>query len=267
MATQQHPDQEYLVGEEIPATAALVRRAPTVVELASPEEVAAAIRQRDDQQILAQILGEAITEWFYEFRVQGKLVEGVSVTGAAEFARIRAEQGFPIRFPPGAIAVEELHQNGEPGIRVTVVARCARTGAEGVGMAFYPWYTTNRDGNRRLDDKADRKALSVAKRNAILDLIPEAQVRALLKARKELVERNEARIRTEIQQANRQAIASRKEARRVLAGGPQPIVVHEYGEQAAPASAQPAQAENAPSAPSAELALDDRKTKRNAQED
>lgn len=188
---------------EVSSSHALVRSVP--MELASPADVRAAIAQRDEAQILAMMAGEVITEFFYEFRVAGKLVEGVSVTGANEFARIRADNGFPIRFPPGSIHAEEVIQHDQRGIRVITVARDCRSGADGIGMCFQPYLV-----ERKIKDKegnvigtemvennhADRKALSISKRNAILSILPEAQILVILRERKKLIAANEREQRT-----------------------------------------------------------------------
>lgn len=211
----------------------LVRREP--MELASPAEIAAAIAQRDDDQILATMAGEVITEFFYEFKIANKLVEGISVTGANEFARIRADAGFPIRFPSGSIQAEEVTQNAVRGIRVIVTARDCRSGADGIGLCFQPWLV-----ERKIKDKqgrvtgtemvennhADRKALSIAKRNAILTLLPEAQILVILRERKKLIATNEREQRT--------ALAPPPPTTRAVP----PVVQQQQGDPYAPAPAR-----------------------------
>ncbi len=199
-------DHGFAVGEALPADAQSDlergRRAlEAIVELQSPEQVAAYIRQRDDEQIMQQMLGEASTAWFYEFKIQGKPVRGVSVVGAEQFARLRAEQGFPIRFPIHNLTAREVERHGEPGIEVIAIARDYRSGAEGIGMAWYPWYPPRKDNKAVLDDKADRKALAVAKRNAILDLVPEHMVRELLERGVAAISRNGERQREDVTRA------------------------------------------------------------------
>lgn len=193
MGTQLTTTEQAREFTEVPEGVAVVRHSTPDFALASPAEVQAMMAQADNDHLTRLLMGEVISEWFYSFKVSGKEIEGLSVNGAMEFARLRAESGYPIRFPLHNIAIEELTQNGKRGIRATVIARCQRSGAEGIGMAFYPFYMETRNG-QVLDDKNDRKALSVAKRNAILDLIPEAQIRMLLKGKKQLIEANEARL-------------------------------------------------------------------------
>jgi hypothetical protein len=166
-------------------------------------EVPAFIRERDDEAMLSAFMGEVVQTWFYEFEVGGKKVEGVGVIGADEFARIQADRGCPITVVPYGINVIEVSRNEEKGVQATVVMRDARTRRESVGVAFYPYYLKKRDGTRTYDDKADRKALSVAKRNAILDLIPQAEILAVLKERKRLVGENQARFDREVEEVRR----------------------------------------------------------------
>ena len=183
-APQLAGSQGFEITDEVPHDTDLVRgRAAieSIIDL-TPAQVAAYMRERDDAQLMKQLTGEASNEWFYSFRIQGSLVEGVSIIGAMEFARLRAEQGFPIRFPIHNIEAREVERNGERGVECIAIARDHRTGAEGVGLAFYPYALRKRDGSSVEDRFADRKALSVAKRNAILDLVPEAMVRQMLKS-------------------------------------------------------------------------------------
>jgi hypothetical protein len=209
MTTTTKPETAIAEFSEVPAGTLVRRGAAPDTSLASPVEVQALMAQADNDHLTRLLMGEVISEWFYSFKVAGKTVEGLSVNGAMEFARLRAESGYPIRFPLQNIAVQEITQNGERGIRATIIARCQRSGAEGIGMAFYPFWMKIRSGDVA-DDKADRKALSVAKRNAILDLIPEAQIRVLLKGKSQLVEANEARLGAGMNANRRQLAAERK---------------------------------------------------------
>jgi len=176
--------QGFEITDEVPHDTELARGRAAMAEIIdlTPSQVAAYMRERDDTQLMKQLTGEASDEWFYSFKIQGLLVEGVSIIGAMEFARLRAEQGFPIRFPIHNIEAREVERNGERGVECVAIARDHRTGAEGVGLAFYPYALRKRDGSSVDDRFADRKALSVAKRNAILDLVPEAMVRQMLKS-------------------------------------------------------------------------------------
>lgn len=158
--------------------------------------------QFDEHAYLATIMEQALEPWFYAIRTNGQLVDGISVVGARELARLRAEMGFAIRLPIDQVRTEETTENGERGIRATVVARDYRSGAEGMGESFYPHYADRQiedvQGNvvgveKEFDRFAGRKALGVAERNAILSHIPEHIVNAVLKARVSIVADNKKR--------------------------------------------------------------------------
>ena len=134
-------------------------------DIASPEEIERAMANFDADEMVRDIAGEAIDTWFYAFPMDGKEVVGVSAKGAHEFARLRAEQGFPIVFPRESVQLFEATQNGILGIRAIVTARDYRTRGEGLGTAFYPYATAKRDGTKVSDRFPDRKALNVAERN------------------------------------------------------------------------------------------------------
>lgn len=167
---------------------------PQAIAIIDGVEVPSLIRERDDELMLAAFMGEVVDTWFYEFEIAGKKVEGVGVIGADEFARIQAERGCPITVVPYGISIVEVARNDERGVQATVVMRDARTRRESVGVAFYPYWLKKKNGEKVYDDKADRKALSVAKRNAILDLIPQEEILAVLKARKQLIAQNKVRL-------------------------------------------------------------------------
>lgn len=226
MATAQQMDREE-GWTEFPAGTSLITHSPPIPQLDTPQQIQAYARAFDDNAFLAQIVGEAMDKWFYEFTIAGKKVEGVSVVGAEEFARLRAEQGFPIRFPPGSIRAEDVMQNGELGIRVTVVARDARLGADGLGMAFYPYMVERKKGDdviRVPDNMPDRKCLSVAKRNAILDLIPAATVIAVLRQRQAILSANKNREEVRISQLLGNGSGRRGAEPRQIGGGGAPTI-------------------------------------------
>lgn len=214
MASTQQAEAADVATEAFPSSVAVALRTAPAMELASPADIEYAMRQFDGEQFMAEVLGQALDKWFYAFKVAGKQVEGVSAKGAHEFARLRAEQGFPIRFPMDGVRLEEISQNGETGIRAIVIAREYRTGLEAIGMAFYPYYEERKSGEKVFDRMADRKALAVAERNAILRLTPERAIIQALRLRAEAVARNERQLKEE----QRSAIARAPEARRVTAG-------------------------------------------------
>jgi hypothetical protein len=239
------------------ARMAIAHYTAPVRDLASPSEIHAAMMQLDEAEFLAEIMGSALDKWFYSFKVSGKLVEGVSAKGAHEFARLRAEQGFPIRFPLDGIRYEEASENGEAGVRVFIVAREVRTSQEAIGMAFYPYHNEraikDRDGNilkivKEFDKYAGRKAMSVAERNAILRLTPEQVIVAALKGRAQAIARNEALVT----ERARVAMLARPEAQRtvVAPGAPPKALADPYAPPtAAPAAAPSAAANGLPACP------------------
>lgn len=192
-------ERTLVVGQDMP-TMALTRVNGAAV-MPAPYEVAALVQQFDDEAFLMSVAGEAMEKWFYEFKIQGKQIEGVSAVGADEFARLRAAQGFPIEHV--RFETVEKTRNGALGLEVFVVLRDVRTRAESIGMAWYPYLVEReRNGSTILvpDNFPDRKALAVAVRNAILGLIPQPLIVAVLRARKAFLKTNEARYNSEVQQ-------------------------------------------------------------------
>lgn len=228
---------------EFPSDAAVMIRTAPTVNVASPQDIQKIMLQLDEQQFMAEVMGEALEKWFYSFKVGGKLTEGVSAKGAHEFARLRAEQGFFIRFPMDGIRYEECEEMGEQGVRATVIARDGRSHAEAIGVAFYP-YMVERDIKnsqgvvirtvKEFDRFAGRKAMSVAERNAILRLIPEKTVLSALKLRAQIVAANEV----EREAHARLAAERRPEAPRVVASAPQPALEPYAAPAKAPAPVQ-----------------------------
>jgi hypothetical protein len=155
-------------------------------------------KHKEEAELLEFALREATSDWYYDLELNGADIEGIGIGGAMELARFRAEQGYPIRLQNG-IELIEVERNGARGVQATVVAREAKTAREGVGVAFFPYFVDAPAGElqgetqRVADTRADRKALSIAKRNAILDLIPEEVQRRILAERKRIVPINEAR--------------------------------------------------------------------------
>lgn len=179
---------------EQPAGVAMTAPVQTPITIVDTGDVPSFIRERDNEAMLAAFMGEVVNTWFYEIEIGGKKIEGVGVIGAEAFQRIQAERGCPITVVPYGINIHEATQNDERGVRATITMRDARTRRESIGTAFYPHYFVKRNGERKFDDKADRKALSVAKRNAILDLVPQEEILAVLKSRKQLIAANQKRI-------------------------------------------------------------------------
>ena len=152
-------------------------------------------RDREWQELLTFAEREMSSNWFYDLELNGAEIEGIGIEGALELAAFRAEQGFPIHFYNG-IELLEVERNGKRGVQATVVAREGRSMREGLGVAFYPYERTIQvlgADKTEVDPRADRAALSIAKRNAILDLIPAHIGQAILDMRSHAIPANDKR--------------------------------------------------------------------------
>jgi hypothetical protein len=199
--TQTQTKERSAIADAAAPSVAMTTQIQAPVAIIDSADIPAFIRERDNEAMLAAFMGEVVSTWFYELEISGKKIEGVGVIGAEAFQRIQAERGCPITVVPYGVNINEATQNDERGVRATITMRDARTRRESIGTAFYPHYFVKRNGERKFDDKADRKALSVAKRNAILDLVPQEEILAVLKARKFLIAQNQKRIEEMTQRA------------------------------------------------------------------
>ena len=135
--------------------------------------------QRDEEQILAEIKGQIITEMFYELTVGGKKVTGISWVGTKEISR---------KYGGISMGLPQVTDLGE-FYAASVQATDKRNDVTLVGTALQPKQMTvhdldrsgswlkDADGNyvtHLVDDGfAYTKATSKAQRNAIRALIPE----------------------------------------------------------------------------------------------
>lgn len=174
--------------------------------------------RRDDDAIFRAVLEQVTPDWYYPFNDDDDNKKwGIGTTGASEYARIRGQMGFPIRFHPAGISVKETIRDLEKGVEATVIANDAICYAEGVGYAFYPNWIG--EGKARYRDQFnDRVAVSVAKRNAILDLIPEVHILALLKVRATVAERNKQRFNEQRKAAQKARLAAAPKIRTLRDG-------------------------------------------------
>ena len=132
---------------------ALRNQAPEAYEL---------LDQRDEEQILAEIKGNIITEMFYSFKMEGREVTGVSWVGTKEIAR-----------QYGGINMDFMRVDETP---LAYIAICKATdtkrGTSLLGTAMQPKQMNTRAGE--VEDRfAYTKAVSKAQRNAIRAIIPE----------------------------------------------------------------------------------------------
>jgi len=128
-----------------------------------PPEAYELLDQRDEEQILAEIKGEIITEMFYEFPLEGKTVTGVSWVGTKEISRKYG--GITMGLPK----VDDLGDH----YAATIQATDKRNDVTLVGTAMQPKNMTLKGGQVKPDVFAYTKAVSKAQRNAIRALIPE----------------------------------------------------------------------------------------------
>jgi hypothetical protein len=117
---------------------------------------------RDEEQILAEIKGNIITEMFYSFPLDGRTVTGVSWVGTKEIARQYG--GIDMEF----VRVDET----EESYIAVMKATDTRRGTSLIGTASQPKTMQTRSGEKP-DRFAYTKAVSKAQRNAIRAIIPE----------------------------------------------------------------------------------------------
>jgi len=118
--------------------------------------------QRDEEQILAEIKGNIITEMFYSFNIEGRKVTGVSWVGTKEIAR-----------QYGNINMDFIKCEETPDSYIAIVkATDTKRGTSLLGTAMQSKNMTTRNGEVA-DRFAYTKAVSKAQRNAIRAIIPE----------------------------------------------------------------------------------------------
>lgn len=127
--------------------------ADAVVVIESPDQ----IDQRDDQEIVQMMTGQAIDAYVYSFRQGGRTVEGLTLAGVNEAANRR-----------GGIQVEEAeYEDREHSWIAVVKATDTLTGNSRYGACEQPKKQSGRD-----DPYAFTKAVHKAQRNAVKQLLP-----------------------------------------------------------------------------------------------
>ncbi len=129
------------------------------------------IDRRDDEQIIAHMSGELVTEYVYSFTDGGgRKQEGLSWAGVRELAQLR-----------GNIVLDKPDvEDHDDFIRVMVRATDMERNVSVWGGTHQPKYITRRDKTRTPDDFAYEKAISKAQRNAIKNLMPVTVVRSVI---------------------------------------------------------------------------------------
>lgn len=132
----------------------------------------------DEQQIVEEIKGHVIEQYFYEFPQGNRSVVGISWSGIKYVARQMSEQGHPI-------SIEDVQvTNTNEGFLVMAVAMDINTKEKRYGAAECPKIMKTKAGEQP-DPFALQKAISKAQRNAIRNFIPEVAIQEGYKAWKE----------------------------------------------------------------------------------
>jgi len=144
------------------------------------------MERRDEEQILAEIQGKVIDEMFYEFKMGGRTVTGISFVGTKEIAR---------RY--GKIETEfvTLQDLGDQWMSV-FKATDKQTGTTLTGSSTILKIRVKRDGTEEPNTFAIQTVNSKAQRNAIRAVIPETYILEMIKAWKN---RNKGTIKPEPQ--------------------------------------------------------------------
>lgn len=133
----------------------------------------------DDKLIEAELMGEVLPFYIYQFEQQGKKTVGLSVKGVNEVVRRLnrdKKSGYNIRINPDHLKIEHnIDQAGDMGVQVSVYAENMLDGNSAWGIKFEAYQKTGRNGKYK-NDFAAEKALSKAERNAKRKLIPEPVV-------------------------------------------------------------------------------------------
>lgn len=130
----------------------------------------------DEQQIMDEMQGKVITEYFYNFQIGGREVTGISWAGTKAVARYMSMQNKQHGFDGIEIMPIDLKRDViEDDRYITAVARAIDHGSGLImtGIARQSKYIIRKDGTSIPDDFAIVKACSKAMRNAIRSLIPE----------------------------------------------------------------------------------------------
>jgi len=138
----------------------------------------------DDAAIEAELLGQAMEHYIYQFSSKGNIVTGLSVAGVNEISRKMTKNpksGTKIRIIPESVKVErDIVMNEQKGMQVTVIAENMVTGETGIGIKFETYENIGRKG-KYPNTFVVEKALSKAERNAKRKLIPEKAAVEMIK--------------------------------------------------------------------------------------
>jgi len=125
--------------------------------------------KRDEDQIKKELLGETITEFFYQFQQGSRTVTGISLKGINEIARRMGNIHI----------MEPLVKDKKDCFIVKVEVKDMLRNIDTWGIASQRKKMKFTEGGEKEDDFALQKAFSKARRNALRQLIPETWVTKL----------------------------------------------------------------------------------------
>lgn len=124
----------------------------------------------DEQQIVSELKGHVIEQYFYEFPQGGRQVVGISWAGIKYIARKLSDQGH-------GISIEDLKINEKADYyEVIAVSMDVNTKEKRYGAAQQAKTMLLKDNTIKDDPFALQKAISKAQRNAIRNFIPEVAI-------------------------------------------------------------------------------------------
>jgi len=130
----------------------------------------------DDAMIEAEMMGDVLPHFVYEFEQNGKPVKGLTVKGVNEVVRRLnrdKKSGVTIRIRPEFMKIEHNIIAGEEvGVQVSIFAENLIDGNSAWGIKFEPYKKISYNKTSP-NTFATEKALSKAERNAKRKLIPE----------------------------------------------------------------------------------------------
>lgn len=177
---------------------------PALLALPSPIDpklqIVVASEMQDDAMIEADLMGEVLPFFIYEFQQDGGTVRGLTVKGVSEMVRRlnrNPKSGYKIHINPAHLKIErDVVYDSVKGVEVWVFAEDLVTGNSAWGTKFEPYTKNKRGGGTYPNTFALEKALSKAERNAKKKLIPEqvgvAMIAKLIKQAPETVKKIEA---------------------------------------------------------------------------
>jgi hypothetical protein len=149
-----------------------VEVAPGIVALQNEQQLYVMVEQRDEEQVMRELLGEVLRQYIYRFEVGGRVVTNISYAGVKEAARRR-----------GNIHVTRVEVDETKDGRA-VIAKAEvydlQNNFKIWGVAVQPKMMRLRDGSEVEDQFCVQKAVSKAIRNGLRACIPEKLIAELV---------------------------------------------------------------------------------------